>query len=103
MPTLTTFLIALPVYPFHSPERTRCAKSAIRSSTSCTCATTSTPSTTSELSLRHPQRDVQHRPVLGHVDPLAGEHRVPALLRRPDSSASWISRRRVSSVTRFFE
>ena len=24
--------------------------------------------------LRHPERDVQHRPVLGHVDALAGEH-----------------------------
>ena len=29
--------------------------------------------------LGHPQRDVQHGPVLGHVDPVAAEHRVPAL------------------------
>jgi hypothetical protein len=27
----------------------------------------------------HPQRHVQHRPVLRHVDVLAAEHRVPAL------------------------
>jgi hypothetical protein len=27
---------------------------------------------------RHPQRDVQHRPVLGNVDVLASEHRVAA-------------------------
>ena len=48
MPTLTMFRIGLPVWPFHSPERTRSAKRAIRSSTSCTSATTSTPSTTSD-------------------------------------------------------
>ena len=48
MPMLTTLRIGLPVWPFHSPERTRSAKAAIRSSTSWTSATTSTPSTTSD-------------------------------------------------------
>ena len=28
---------------------------------------------------RHPERHVEHRPVLGDVDVLAAEHRVPAL------------------------
>ncbi len=48
MPMLTTFVIGLPVWPFHSPERIRSENAAIRSSTSCTSATTSRPSTISE-------------------------------------------------------
>ena len=48
MPMLTTFAIVSPVWPFHSPERTRSQNAAIRSSTSCTSATTSRPSTISE-------------------------------------------------------
>ncbi len=50
MPTLTTLRIGLPVWPVHSPERTRSAKALMRSSVSCTCLTTSTPSTISERS-----------------------------------------------------
>ena len=42
---------------------------------------------------RHPQRDVEHRAVLGDVDVLAGEHRLaalgePALVGERDSSRS---------------
>src|SRR3954471_21733323 len=48
MPTLTTLRIGLPVWPRHSSERTRSEKAAIRSSVSCTCLTTSSPSTTRE-------------------------------------------------------
>ena len=48
MPMLTTLRIGLPVWPRHSPERTRSAKSPIRSSISWTSLTTSTPSTISE-------------------------------------------------------
>ena len=51
MPTLTMFRIGLPVCPFHSPERTRAENAAMRSSVSCTSATTSTPSTMSDRSL----------------------------------------------------
>ena len=80
MPMLTMLRIGLPVWPFHSPERTRSAKAAIRSSTSWTSATTSTPSTTSEAPFGMRKRDVQHRAVLGHVDLLAGEHAVPVPL-----------------------
>ena len=52
--------------------------------------------------LGHAQGHVQHRPVLGDVDPLAGEHRVPSPAS-PDSSASCTSRLKVSSVIRFLE
>ena len=48
MPMLTTFLIRLPVWPFHAPLRTRLEKSAILSSTACTSGTTFFPSTTME-------------------------------------------------------
>ncbi len=80
MPTLTMVRMGLPVCPRHSPDRTRSAKAAIRSSTSCTCATTSTPSTTSEVPFGIRKRHVQHRAVLGGVDLLAGEHQVAPLL-----------------------
>ena len=46
MPMLITLRIGLPVCPFHSPDRTCSEKAAMRSSTWCTSATTSTPSTT---------------------------------------------------------
>src|SRR5881397_2515331 len=46
MPMLTTFRMRFPVWPFQLPFRTRSANSLIRSSTACTCDTTSTPSTT---------------------------------------------------------
>jgi hypothetical protein len=45
---LTIALIGLPVCPCHSPERTRSENAAIRSSTPCTSATTSVPSTISD-------------------------------------------------------
>ena len=45
MPMLTTLRIRSPVAPVHAPERTRAARSAIRSSTSWTSGTTSWPST----------------------------------------------------------
>jgi hypothetical protein len=48
------------------------------SSTSCTCGTTSTPSTTAGVRAAA-ERGVQHGPVLGDVDVLAGEHGVAAL------------------------
>ena len=55
-----------------------------------------------DLVRRGAERDVQHRPVLGDVDRLAGEHRRPVLLdlgglRERDES------RIASSSTRFFE
>ena len=102
MPTLTMFRIAWPVWPFHSPERIRFANSAIRSSTSCTWATTSTPPTTSELPLGI--RSATCR-TARCSETLIGSPRIIASRRSstPDSWASWMSRARVSSVTRFLE
>ena len=80
MPTLMTFLIGWPVWPFHSPERIRSEKAAIRSRTAWTSATTSTPSTTRVASRGMPARRAGRRAVLRDVDVLAPEHHVPALL-----------------------
>ena len=65
--------------------------------------TTSSPSTISERSARHPQRDVQDGAVLGDVDLLAREHRLAplrqaALPRRAGPAAA-----SVSSLIRFLE
>ena len=46
MPMLITLRMRLPVWPVHAPLRTRSANAAMRSSTSCTAGTTSSPSTT---------------------------------------------------------
>ena len=79
MPMLMTLRMRLPVWPFHSPLRTRSAKSAILSSTACTSGTTFSPSTTIDRAARRAQRHVQHGAVLGDVDLVAAEHRVDAL------------------------
>ena len=78
MPMLTTVRMRLPVAPVHEPSRTRSAKAPMRSSTSWTSSTTLWPSTSIDVAARRAQGDVQHRPVLGDVDRLAGEHRVAA-------------------------
>ena len=64
-------------------------------STSCTSATTSTPSTSRVVPAWLAKRGVQHRPVLGDVDVLAGEHRRPALrqvdlLGQPDQGGQHV-------------
>ena len=74
----------------------------IRSRTSCTSRDDVDPVDNQRALARHPQRDVQHGAVLGDVDPLPGEHRLPplgdaALLGERNSSSI------VSSVTRFLE
>src|SRR6266568_3696446 len=51
MPMLMMLRIGMPGMPRHIPERTFSEKSVIRSRTSCTSATTSTPSTISEAPL----------------------------------------------------
>ena len=84
MPMLTTVRIRRPVAPIHSPSRTRSANSPMRSSTSWTSGTTlsTAPSVADRAEHRvavGPQGDVEHRPVLGDVDPLAAEHRFAPL------------------------
>ena len=102
MPMLITFRMGLPVWPFHSPDRTRSLNEAIRRSTSCTSATTSTPSTTREApsgmrsatwSTERPSETLMRSP----------RNMASMWSRRPDCSASSTRSRSVSSVTRFFE
>ena len=102
MPTLTTLRIGLPVWPFHSPERTRRANAAIRSRTSCTSATTSTPSTTSELpfGMRSATCSTER---FSETLILSPRNIMSRRCSRSHSLARSTSRRIVSSVTRFFE
>ena len=79
MPMLTTLRMRLPVWPFHSPLRTRSQKSAIRSSTAWTSGTTFSPSTMIDAASRRAQGDVQDGTVFRDVDPVAPEHGVDAL------------------------
>ena len=79
MPMLTTLRMRLPVWPFHSPLRTRLEKSAILSSTAWTSGTTFSPSTTMDVASRRAQRHVQDGPLLGDVDLLAAKHGVDPL------------------------
>ena len=102
MPMLTTFLIALPVWPFHSPDRTRVAKELIWSKTWWTSATTSTPSTTSDASLG--MRNATCRTARSSETLMCSPRNIAS--RRsasPDSFARSNNRRSVSSVTRCFE
>ena len=76
MPMLMTLRMRLPVWPFQSPLRTRSEKSAILSSTACTCGTTSLPSTTMDAPFGRTQGHVQDRALLRDVDFLAAKHGV---------------------------
>ena len=76
MPMLMTLRMRLPVWPFHSPLRTRLEKSAILSSTAWTSGTTFSPSTTMDAPLGRAQGHVQDRPVLRDVDLLPSKHGV---------------------------
>ena len=94
MPMLTTARIALAgvAAPVAAADPRR-RSAAMRSSTSCTFGTTSSPSTSIDGAARRPQRDVQHGAVLGRVDALAAEHRFDprrhaALLGERDQQAA---------------
>ncbi len=102
MPMLMTWRIGLPVWPFHRPTRTRLAKSAILSSTACTCGTTSSPSTTSDRSLG--MRSATCSTDRFSVVLIRSPRNIASMRsRRPDSSASCSRSPSVSSVTRCFE
>ena len=106
MPMLTTAAdrlagVALPL----AASGPRSQNAAIRSSTACTSGTTFSPSTSIDRVARRPQRDVQHRALLGDVDLVAAEHRLarsatPACLgqreqqpqRLVGDAAAWSSR-----------
>ena len=65
--------------PVHSPLRTLSANAYTLVEHLVHSAIDVCPSTTRLDRLGRPQRRVQHRPVLGDVDVLAGQHRVSAL------------------------
>jgi hypothetical protein len=102
MPMLTTLRMRRPVWPFQAPLRTRSTNDAILSSTACTSATTSCPSTTIDAS--RGARSATWR-TARFSDTLIRSPRNIAAIRSesPDSCASATRSRRVSSVTRFFE
>ena len=102
MPMLTMFRIGFPVWPFHSPERMRSAKAAIRSRTAFTSSTTSTPSTRSDSP--RGMRNATCRTERFSETLMRSPRNIASVRsRRPDSSASCRRRLSVSSVTRFFE
>ena len=78
MPMLTTLRMRLPVWPVQAPPRTRSEKSAMRSSTACTCGHDVLAVDHDRRAARRAQRHVQHGALLGDVDLLAPEHRVDA-------------------------
>ena len=80
MPILTMSVIFLPVAPRALPERTASANADMASSTGMNLGHDIVAVDGEALALGRPQRDMQHRAVLGDVDLVAGEHRVaPAL------------------------
>ena len=102
MPMFTTLRIGLPVWPVQAPERMRSANAPMRSSTACTWATTSTPSTTSEASAG--MRSATCNTARSSETLMWSPRNIASMCsRRPDSPASRSSSRIVSSVTRCFE
>ncbi len=102
MPRLTTSVMVLPPWPFHSPLRTRCEKSRMRESTSCTAGITGLPSTWNGAS------GAARSAICSAARSSVALICVPANMasRRAGtlaSSASWTSRSIVSGTMRFFE
>ena len=79
MPMLITLRIGLPVWPFHSPERTRSANARHPVEHLVDLLDDVLPVDDQRALARHPQRDVKNRAILRDVDVLAAEHRVAAL------------------------
>ena len=103
MPMLTTFLIGRPGRPLPLAGADGVGEGAHPVEHLVHLGDDVDPVDDERAAARHPQRHVQHRAVLGDVDPLAGEHRVAplgdtGLLGQRDEQRSI-----VSSVTRFFE
>ena len=102
MPMLTTFRMRLPVWPSQLPLRTASANDAIRSSTDCTSATTSVPSTTSvdPAGMRKTTCSTERFSVVLMTSP---RNIAAVRSRTPRSAARAASSVTVSSVMRFFE
>ena len=78
MPMLTTLRIGSRLAPRQSPLRTRSQKAAAVEHLVDLGDHVGAVDDQRAVA-RHPQRDVEHRPILGDVDPLASEHRLSAL------------------------
>ena len=102
MPMLMTFFIRLPVWPSQRPLRTASAKAFMRSSTPCTSATTSVPSTINDVPFgaRKATCSTERFSVVLITSP---RNIAAVRSRTPRSAASAKSSCIVSSVTRFFE
>ena len=103
MPMLMTLRMRLPVCPFHSPLRTRLAKSGHLVEDGVDLGHHVLAVDDDRRTSRRAQRDVQDRSLLRDVDLLAAEHRVD-----PRPQAGFLRKlhetdRSVSSVMRFFE
>ena len=104
MPMETTSVIFLPVTPVQEPERTCSAKAYMRSSTSCTSATASWPSTMSEPASEAGRRSAVWRPARSSVVLMwTPENIWSRLASRPTALPRATSSLMVSSFTRFFE
>ena len=102
MPMLTTAVIGRPVKPRQSPDLIRSANAAIASSTSCTWATTSVPSTTS-VAVRG-IRSATCRTGRFSVMLMCSPRNIASVRSRsPDWLARSTSSAIVSSVSRFLE
>ena len=87
MPMLMTLRMRLPVWPFHSPLRTRSEKAAILSSTACTSGTTFSPSTTIDAPFG--ARSATCSTARFSVTLILSPRNMASIrARRPDSSAS---------------
>ena len=102
MPMLTMLRMRLPLWPSQAPLRTRAAKSAMRSSTSCTPGTTLTPST--RMSAPRGARSATCSTARFSVVLMRSPQNIASMRSRsPDCAASVSSRRKVSSVMRCLE
>ena len=91
MPMLTTLRMRLPVWPFQSPLRTRCGEGGHPVEHRVDLGHHVLAVDDDRRALRRAQRHVQHRAVLGDVDPLAAEHGVDARRAARTRSASCTS------------
>ena len=102
MPMFTTARIRSPVAPVQAPERTRLARSLMRSSTAWTSGTTLRPSTS--ITASRGARRATCRTGRPSVTLMRSPANIASMRRgRPARRASAASRTSVSRVTRFLE
>ena len=103
MPMLTTLRMRLPVWPFHSPLRTRVGEGGHLVEHGVDAGDDVFAVDDDRFAFGRAQGDVQDGAVLGDVDLVAAEHGVDARLAGRTPRRVAISSFRVSSVMRFLE